>query len=472
MFPLPKSIRPLLLAALGCTLSASTAVAQNLQWQHASNTRATSAPTTPTASPAAVEYSAARTTSPATAKRPTSNIPAPLPDMAGARPVAAHQADNVYRGPGYDKPNVAPAVSLQQPADGPRTFAPPTKLARAVKQSQWEEIAAPQGVPHHQEVVDQGPYDGYPDASFGAGVMGWGDPSCGCEPGCACEPSCEYVEPGCACGDVGCGDCCDTCETRPRGCVPIYIYVPPINEFNAFVGVQGFKSPFDSAGDRGNFGFHEGFNLGGEMSWIAWPGLAYQVGFRATQNRLNDDGSHSQQFLTTGLFRRAKQGLQYGVVYDLMHDERQGGNDFDQVRGEISYATGYARDFGFLFAAQTNARMDGNTSFQASDQFLLFYRMYGRQGGELRLFAGFDDDSNGIFGSDFSVPLNNRWTLDGGWTYLHGDNVDDGAAANEGWNIGMALVWHWGCRAKVSNRSPYRPLFNVADNGSMIIVDR
>jgi hypothetical protein len=164
--------------------------------------------------------------------------------------------------------------------------------------------------------------------------------------------------------------------------------------------------------------------------------------------------------------------LQYGVVYDLMHDERQGGNDFDQVRGEISYATGYGRDFGFMFAAQTNARNDGNDVYQATDQFLLFYRLCGRQGGEFRLFAGFDDDSNGIFGTDLSIPLNNRWSLDGGWTYLHGDNVGDGASANEGWNIGMSLVWHWGCRAKACHSSPYRPMFNVADNGSMIIVER
>ena len=489
MRPLPKSIRSPLFLVGCCCFAFAQANAEGLQWQHAPNmpSRPVASPSVATAAP--VEYATARTPSPPAAKRPTSHLPAPLPDMAEAQPIKQAQATEVYRGPG-NQAQVAPALQIQQPADGPRTFAKPARgannqLSRAVKQSQWEEIATPQGVPYvtpQEAFVEHGPHagsygpEGFLGDSYGPACgdgFGWGEPGCAVDPSCGWDPTCGVMEPSCGCGDVACSDCCDTCTVvRPRGCVPIYIYVPPINEFQAFVGVQGFKSPFDSAGDRGNFGFHQGFNLGGEMSWIAWPGLAYQFGFRATQNQINDDGSHSQQFLTTGLFRRAKQGLQYGVVYDLMHDERQGGNDFDQVRGELSYATGYGRDFGFLFAAQTNSRNDGSDFYQSSDQFLLFYRLNGRQGGEFRLFAGFDDDSNGIFGSDFTVPLNNRWSLDGGWTYLHGDNDGPGASANEGWNIGMSLVWHWGCRAKASHRSPYRPMFNVADNGSMIIVDR
>ncbi len=487
MCPLPNSIRSLLLLLGCCPLVAVPASAETLQWQHASSRPTSTVVSAPAVASEAVPHTTARTTTPPVAKRPTSQLPAPLPDMADAQPVERTQATEVYRGPNATS-QVAPAVQIQRPAEGPRTFAKPARgasnqLTRAVKQSEWEEIATPGGVPYAEPAdgfASHGAQGGvygpgeYIDGGYGPACgdgFGWGEPGCACDPTCAWEPGCGFDEPGCACGDVACGDCCDTC-TRPRGCVPIYIYVPPINEFNAFFGVQGFKSPFDSPGDRGNFGFHQGFNLGGEMSWLAWPGLAYQVGFRATQNQLNDTESHSQRFLTTGLFRRAKRGLQYGVVYDLMHDERQGGDDFNQVRGEISYAIGCGRDFGFLFAAQTNSRDNGNDLYQATDQFLLFYRLCGRQGGEFRVFAGFDDDSNGILGSDVSIPLNNRWSLDGGWTYLHGDNVGDGASANEGWNISMALVWHWGCRAKASHHSPYRPLFNVADNGSMIIVDR
>lgn len=470
----------LLRIALPCVLaSCSLASAQQLQWQHTSQQRASSAASTPSAN-APVQTVARPVTTGVQPKRPTDRQPAALPANDQTRPIQQATAthETVFRGPGYENYQ-GPAMQLQRPADKtPRTFAPQAPTAdrggagKMVRQSQWEEIGtpAPSG-----RIIDPG----YPEMMYGgeSGTCCGDGCSCGdsCgygygEPGCGImEPDCGFAEPTCGCGDVACGDCC---APRTKGCVPIYIYVPPINEFNAFVGVQGFKSPFDSPGDRGNFGFHEGFNLGGEMSWIAWPGLAYQFGFRATQNQLGDDESHSQQFMTTGLFRRAKRGLQYGVVFDLMHDERQGGNDFDQIRGELGYAIDCWHDFGFLFAAQTNSRSDNNDFYHATDQYLMFYRMRGHQGGEFRGFAGFDDRSNMIIGSDFSVPLNRRWSLDGGWTYLNGDNDANGASANEGWNIGMSLVWHWGCRAKASHASPYRPLFNVADNGSMIITAR
>ena len=36
------------------------------------------------------------------------------------------------------------------------------------------------------------------------------------------------------------------------------------------------------------------------------------------------------------------------------------------------------------------------------------------------------------------------------------------------WNVATALVWHWDCRARRSHSNCYRPLFNVADNGTMM----
>ena len=36
------------------------------------------------------------------------------------------------------------------------------------------------------------------------------------------------------------------------------------------------------------------------------------------------------------------------------------------------------------------------------------------------------------------------------------------------WNVGLNLVWYQAGRSRRSLASPYRPLFEVADNGSMI----
>jgi hypothetical protein len=34
------------------------------------------------------------------------------------------------------------------------------------------------------------------------------------------------------------------------------------------------------------------------------------------------------------------------------------------------------------------------------------------------------------------------------------------------------MVWHWGCTSRESHSNPYRPLFNVANNGYFIVDSR
>jgi len=276
-------------------------------------------------------------------------------------------------------------------------------------------------------------------------------------------------------------DCLGGCASR--GAIPLTLYLPPLQEIVLFGGVQGFKSPLDydaaNPRDGGNFGFHEGVNAGGIMSWLPWPGLGYQIGYQGTQNQLSGDArssttdSHTQQFLTAGLFRRRFAGLQYGVVYDLLQDERQGSNDFGQVRGLLSITNPRGGEVGFQFATHTNSQAINNSTYEATDQYLLFYRYHGCRGGEFRVFGGGDDDSRGIFGGDLFAPLNERWSIQAGFTYLipsDGGNLNHNAT-EEAWNLNMSFVWHYGCRGKQWYKSPWRPLFNVANNGSLVVDD-
>lgn len=322
-------------------------------------------------------------------------------------------------------------------------------------------------------------------------------PVCGgcCEPTCgyggcgaACEPACglTYGEPCCGCGDIGCvggcGDACgcgDVCYCDDGG-VPILLRLPPLKELTFFGGVQGFKNPLDAGRDRSNFGFNVGVNAGGKMTLLGLQGLGYQIGYRSAFSQLHGtsvpgstDG-HTQQFFTAGLFHRKAVGLQYGVVYDLLRDERQLTVDFGQVRGLISVTNPHGHEIGFQFASSVNENLIVNNvvngTYQATDQYLFFYRLHGCEGGDFRFFGGFDDDEKGIVGVDANVPLTDRFALQTGFTYLIPE--DDGppnGANDEAWNIGMNLVWHYGCRARRSAMAPYRPMFNVADNGSMII---
>jgi hypothetical protein len=135
-----------------------------------------------------------------------------------------------------------------------------------------------------------------------------------------------------------------------------------------------------------------------------------------------------------------------------------------------------AHEFGFSATIGTNGHEDDDDDtleWQAVDQYVLFYRFHGKRGGEGRFYAGFTDDSDGILGSDMLLPVNDRWLVSTGFTYMIPDSRDGEDGANdEGWNIHLGMVWQWGCRARKQFDNPYRPLFNVADNGYLIVDSR
>lgn len=507
---LPKCISSTAIA-FAAVLVLSQAHAEDLQWVHSSQQKAAAKPVV---SPRTATKVGGRSQAQAPslpAKQPTFRQPQTMQPAANAKPLAS--ATKV--GAPAVGPNPAPRLA-SAPMRNPRQ--PQGRGVVRTQHAEYEEIAAPQAM-HSGPSMHEGPVMEFHEGDMGGyelgesmyygGEVGCGcpEPTCGCSGPCSCggcvvgEPGCGFtgptcstpccgdcVEGGCTCGDAcGCGDaCCDeSCPPWPqalfgcddRGCVPI-LWAPPVKEFVLFAGVHGFKNPLDGNRDGGNFGFQEGFNLGGKMAWLPWPGLGYQFGYQATQSQLSGDsnsgtnGAHSQHFATIGLFERNPMGLQWGVVWDFLHDERQGANDYGQVRGEIGFKNCTSREFGFMFAVNSNKNQIDDSNYRVADQFLFYYRLYGHQGGDLRAYAGLSDDGNGIFGSEFQLPLNDRWSLQGNWRYLIPKEGENGSGADEeAWNLGMNLVWHYGCRAKSWNSRPYRPMFNVADNGSLIVVD-
>lgn len=325
----------------------------------------------------------------------------------------------------------------------------------------------------------------------GGGGCGCGDGMCGCGRNCGCGDSCDpgcgcscgdSCEPGCGCPNGNCGDLCNIGCGDNQSCASVRLRIPKWQELMLIGGVQGFKNPYDRERDSGNFGFHEGFNIGAKLPHTT---LGYQIGYQAVHSQLNGDKDtnisdpHTQQFTTAGIFKREKNGMQLGVVWDMLRDERWGAVDFHQLRGEMSFIENGCHEIGFAFAAHLNDSelftnsTSGGTLYQASDQYLLFYRFHGYRGGEGRFYGGFNDDSDGIIGADMLLPLQDRWSLQAGFTYLIPDsNAGFDGASQEAWNIGLGLVWHWDCRARRCHDSCYRPMFNVADNGYLIVDDR
>jgi hypothetical protein len=243
-------------------------------------------------------------------------------------------------------------------------------------------------------------------------------------------------------------------------------------------GVQGFKGPVDR-GQNGNFGFHEGLNIGGLVKPLC--ALGYQVGGQFVHSNYHGDSvvgetedTRSQFFFTAGLFRRAicGCGLQGGVVFDMLHDDYYVDMELSQLRGELSFVGPTLREFGFMFTASLEDDTDSDRQgfleiWEPIDQYAFFYRRTFDCGGSYRFWAGFSGEGEGLLGGDAQLPINDAWALTAGFNYLVPEGGGRRDFLEESWNVGINLVWYPGCQARCIGIA--RPLFNVADNGSLMV---
>ena len=304
----------------------------------------------------------------------------------------------------------------------------------------------------------------------------------GCEPGCGCaEPYCGIGEPSCSCATTDCGGCVGL-PGPDYWCFPVCL--PRFKDLSFWGGVHGFRGPRDfyapgstTPGTRSdsNFGFQEGIGVSGRAPFIGllFPQLSYQLGYQAVHSRLSgtvdNANDRTQQFVTAGFFRRVNTGLQFGVVWDLMSDDLYVEDDLHQIRSEISIKSPQGREIGVWMANSTNTIDVLGVVYETIDQYALFYRCNFGKSSNGRFWIGLTDD-DGIFGAEFNTPINDRWSVQSGFNYLFTDeNTGIRGVSQESWNIGINLVWHLGRTARTCYRSPYRPLFAVADNGWMFV---
>ncbi len=253
------------------------------------------------------------------------------------------------------------------------------------------------------------------------------------------------------------------------------------DNLSVFAGIQGYKGPLDQ-GTNGNFGFQEGFNWGGPF--FRFLGIGYQVGLRATQSDLSgyragnlvSDDSRNQVFLTTGLFRRPRfpGGIQFGLVWDWLHDDFLVDTEVSQLRGEIGWLWHPRQEVGFWFAADldTDTQILPNSqtlTVQPIDLYAFYYRVMMPRNFQGRFWGGFTGQSDGLVGGDLHLPLTSSWALATGFNYLS-PNEADGAAgtAAEAWSISLQVVWYPSCSARGQGWLGFRPLLPVADNGLFI----
>jgi hypothetical protein len=77
-----------------------------------------------------------------------------------------------------------------------------------------------------------------------------------------------------------------------------------------------------------------------------------------------------------------------------------------------------------------------------------------------------ESKSAAAIGADIHVGLGEHWALESGFSYLIPSRDSVGAAIDESWNIGINVVWYPHGVTNGTCKSYFRPLFNVADNGT------
>jgi hypothetical protein len=294
-------------------------------------------------------------------------------------------------------------------------------------------------------------------------------------------------------------ECMLPCVSHGRICMWLRRFGKPYygwrwyRDFTASAGVTAFTNSTD-LGINGNYGTNEYLNWAMPF-WNAF-GLGWQLGWRGTQtnfqpasieagNTTLSKDSRTQQFITTGFFTRAFEGrgLQGGAVYDYLTDSWFDNSNVSQIRAELSYVWGY-HEFGFWGSFNVG---DQNTIFgpvsrhsgvtSTLDMYCGFYRVQFGDANEWKVWGGATNEQDGVVGSMLRAPLARSLAMEGTFNYVipgstQTINLDGkGASTNfspGAWNVCVNIVYYPAGRSRRGLASPYRPLFEVADNGSMI----
>jgi hypothetical protein len=294
-------------------------------------------------------------------------------------------------------------------------------------------------------------------------------------------------------------DECELCLPHGRICAWLRRFGKPYygwrwyRDFTASAGITSFTNSSD-LGINGNFGTNEYLNWAMPF-WNAF-GVGWQVGWRGTQTNFQpatvemgsttfEKNARTQNFITTGFFTRAFEGrgLQGGAVYDYLSDNWFDNVDVSQIRAEISYVWGY-HEVGFWGAANLGDQnglfspiTKSNGVASTLDLYTGFYRLQFGDANEWKVWGGGTSANDGIVGTLVRAPMGRSLALEGTFTYVipgktQTIDVLPGGAVSQfspsAWNLGVNVVYYPAGRSRRSLASPYRPLFEVADNGSLI----
>lgn len=318
----------------------------------------------------------------------------------------------------------------------------------------------------------------------------------------------DYFTTQCGCGDCsggyqcGVGPAIDGGCCGRGGCPPGHCWLGNIGKAlrtgEYFGGATAFQNPLftepgqdlpineNNLASDSSFGFYGGFNLGIPLCRLSCGYLSGQFGIRSVNTNFNGNEFTSEErrqtFVTAGLYRRVDYGLQFGVVADILHEEWFTESDLVQIRTDLGWVYQGGHTLGFRYATGvqdefTDGTFNGNEFFDffqtTDDNYRFYYRHMAPWGGWGEAFVGWGEASQTIIGIDVDLPVTDFVSFQSGFTaYLNDDLVPasgnfEGGNLNEAWNLFVGISFK--PQGRRWYRSYDRPLFSVADNGTMLV---
>lgn len=313
----------------------------------------------------------------------------------------------------------------------------------------------------------------------------------------------EMVVDGCPDGDCGsCGvlggyfqdGCCDRGGCPPGtpcwldGLGRIFRNAEYYAGFSSFRGAS-FVNPNvrTELVDDNSFGSYAGFNMGLPLCRLTCGVLSGQFGLRTVNTNFNGNDfsidDRNQLFLTAGFYRRVDYGLQFGMVADFLREEWFANSDTVQLRGDLGYVWPSGTTFGFRFATNTqddivagtfNGQNFANMGVTTNENYRFYIRHDAARGGFGEVYGGWTETNQGLLGLDFDMPITERWAFEAGYTWYLDDTpavapqVQLGGYPNSAYNAYVGISFRPRGRSHYHNYD--RPMFDVADNGSMSII--
>ncbi len=293
------------------------------------------------------------------------------------------------------------------------------------------------------------------------------------------------------CGDCGgCGDCYDSCygcseidcrdcgiaeDCWMRGLGGVFYNSEYFWGVQAFAG-QGFQNRTGEQQEPASFGYQLGFNTGLPLYRVTCGLVSGQFGVRTVQSNTDGDffsaDRRDQTFITAGLYRRVDYGLQFGVVADILNETWLGDIELVQVRSDVGYVWPSGHIFGFrAYVGVQDDRTAGlidtvSVAANVIDTYRFYFRRPYQCGGYTEWFLGWSTEQHSALGVQHEIPLGECTALQTGFTYL-GFESDEQQIETDAWNIGLGVSYR--PRGRGWYKFYHRPMFPVADNGSLFI---